>query len=357
MCACELSLSLGVLPTTMSANSVFVRCYCFEQCVILGTMTVKTEMTLKRLRRRVQLRWKGEMELWSCEEEKDRGEIIRKGEVWGGKGGQEIEERQRGIKEKMMGGGKAWRRRSLIKGKWQVNQRKTWRWRERKSEKILIVFEEEGVWGGGVHTALVTNHISELISPWRGLCLSSTWMLFSGAIMVKVATFWWENYVIITPRCNKEPACCSPICPCYTNSSYWLSMWLKGCVNKGSGGNVRRSLALIISCATCKTESVIIKCVCLCAYVHESLRMCVHARMCMMVFWYQCACNHMLFAGFLLILPQAQTWNWFLLAVCWDLIWASKPCNFCEIPTRPPRQQPGRKSSSNKSASFPVNTA
>lgn len=34
----------------------------------------------------------------------------------GGRGGQEIEERQRGIKEKMMGGCKAWRR-NLIKGK------------------------------------------------------------------------------------------------------------------------------------------------------------------------------------------------------------------------------------------------
>lgn len=145
--------------------------------------------------------------------------------------------------------------------------------RKKKWENIDCVWRGGG---GGSHSTGNQSH-QWVDFTLKGSLLEFNMNAFSGAIMVKVATFWWENYVIITPRCNNEPACCSPICPCYTNDSYWLRMWLKGCVNKGSGGNVRRSLALIISCATCKTESVIIKCVCLCAYVHESLRMCVCA--------------------------------------------------------------------------------
>lgn len=77
----------------------FVRCYHFEQCIILSAMTAKTEMTLKRWRR-AGLRRKGKMELWSYKEGRDRGKITGSD----GKGGQEREERQRWIKDGKNGG-------------------------------------------------------------------------------------------------------------------------------------------------------------------------------------------------------------------------------------------------------------
>lgn len=184
-------------------------------------------------------------------------------------------------------------------GKWQVNQRKTRRWRERKNEKILIVIEG----GGDSHRTGNQSH-QWVDFTLKGSQLEFNMNAFSGAIMVKVATFWWENDVIITHPCKSEAACCSPICPCYTNDSYWLNMWTKGHVNKGSGGEVRRSLT-----------------VWLCVYVHESLRMCVCMLLCGARWYFGINVRViMLFVRFFLILPQAQTWDWFLLAVCWDLI-------------------------------------
>lgn len=102
------------IDTDNVSEQRFVRCYHFEQCLILRAMTAKTEMTLRR-QMRGELRWKGKTELRSCEEGRYRGMITGREEDGEKKREARKERRGReGLKLEKMVGCLPWRDFSLI---------------------------------------------------------------------------------------------------------------------------------------------------------------------------------------------------------------------------------------------------